>query len=82
MRENGKVFAVVSGSARVVSGADFVKLSKDVESVDPRDATARKALEARVTKAPRTYWIDVTEPFAHNAELEKSGVKPPKDFPR
>ncbi len=82
IRENGKVYERIRGRARVISVPDFTKLSKDVEQVDPQDTAARKALESRVTRVPRTYWFDLTEPFAHNTEMEKSGIKPPKDLRR
>ena len=82
VRENGKVLEEISGTVQVISTADFTKLSKDVEGIDPRDAEARKSLDSRVSKVARTYWFDLTEPFLHNAELEKQGLKPPKEIRR
>ncbi len=82
VRENGRVYSCITGNARAVPLAALAALGADVEAVNPKDMQARKALDARVSKLPRTYWFDVTEPFAHNAELEQRGVKPPKDTRR
>ena len=77
VRENGRVLSCITAQTRVISPEDFKKLSSDVEQIDAKDLEARKALEARVVKVSRTYWFDLTEPFAHNEELESKGVKSP-----